>query len=197
MPQSGLGQDLVFSHQDSHSSSLLSQCGGPPVARRGRAGTSKLPVTVASSREDDTTIFLLHSHTDPGEDRPGGPASSLMPPDSQNEPTATGFLMGLGLLGPCERLLDSLLRRMIYGSHIRGHTFLRFGDSFALALPFCCSGQPVSLVRHSDMIALSRQGVCFQRRVSDSDLDASSQYPSHGSLTAPATRPTVDTRGVA
>lgn len=43
-----------------------------------------------------------------------------------------------------------------------------------------------------------RQGVCcFQRLVTDSDLDASSQYPSHGSLTAPATRPTVETRGVA
>jgi len=41
------------------------------------------------------------------------------------------------------------------------------------------------------------KGYAFRRLVADSDLDASSQYPSHGSLTAPATRPTVETRGVA
>ena len=41
------------------------------------------------------------------------------------------------------------------------------------------------------------KGYALRRLVTDSDLDASSQYPSHGSLTAPATRPTVETRGVA
>ena len=61
-------------------------------------------------------------------------------------------------------------------SHTQGHH--RVGASLS-TLQFC-------------------QGVCHRvRLVTDSGLDASSQYPSHGSFTTPVARLIAETRGVA